>query len=201
MAKLCILNNYLRLMAEYYNVQKFKINEDKTALMINSKPRFRDEYKDIKIETAENFDDVYQSEVITILGYKINKRGTMDTQIAKTVGECHSKLNLADKQRKYLCTATRARFVTSVIISRINYILPFVSGETEICKRMIVKLMNRSARFIRNDYCFKERLSSIYKSIGLKQPDDMINQSSAKFIHKILYNEKPKQIYKLIKQP
>ena len=134
-------------------------------------------------------------QTIKVLGFLIHKRGSMDSQVSKTVGECHGKLNLAEKYKKYLSPVMRTRFIHSIIISRLNYILPFVSGETEVCKSMITKLLNRSARFIRNDYCFMERLSSIYKSVKLKPPGDMINESSAKFIQKVVYHEKSEQTY------
>ena len=95
-------------MAEYYNIKKLMINKEKTAILINSKPRFKEDYKEILIETGEKFDDVNQSETIKILGYQMNKRGSIDSQVAKTIGECHSKLNLADKNRNYLSTTAQA---------------------------------------------------------------------------------------------
>ena len=67
--------------------------------------------------------------------------------------------------------------------------------------KVITKLINRCATFIRNDYCVMERLSSIYKSVGMKPPEEMINESSAKLIQKIVYHGKPEQIFNLIKKP
>ena len=34
------LNNYIKIMSIYYNSQKLKINEDKTALMLISQPKY-----------------------------------------------------------------------------------------------------------------------------------------------------------------
>ena len=48
------INIYFRLMCKYYNINKFKLNEEKTNLMIVSQPKHPVNYKNAYIQTEEN---------------------------------------------------------------------------------------------------------------------------------------------------
>ena len=38
-------------------------------------------------------------------------------------------------------------------------------------------------------------------SVGWKMPEDILNEASAKYMHKIIYNKTPEDIYRMIKFP
>ena len=81
------------------------------------------------------------------------------------------------------------------------YNVTSLAGETEGNKQKIYKLLHRAARYVKADFCFKQSIRSIMTSINLKMPEEIIDEGSAKFIHKIISNEEPKEIYNLIKFP
>ena len=79
----------------------------------------------------------------------------------------------------------RQKFVSSYIEGRINYTLPFLTGQPEYVKSKIYTLKMKCYRFIRGSYCFREDIS----------------EAGAKFAHKVIFTETPSTIFKLIKPP
>ena len=79
----------------------------------------------------------------------------------------------------------------SQILSRIRYVAPFVAGETEDLKSKVYKLMKDSERFVMKSYCYKQRMSAIFKEIGWKDPEETVDECSALFIHKIIHTNPP----------
>ena len=185
----------------YYNLSKLKLNKEKTALLISSKPKHRDTYKNIKVETNDDETDVKQQNQVKILGFITNKRGNNDCQISKIVSEISNMFNVANKNRKYMNEKTRRAFVNSHIMGRLNYNMPIIAAGTNCQRARIVKLMHQAARFIRNDYCFRESIHSIMRSIEWKMPVEIIEEASAKYMQKVIYNKKPIDIYNEIKMP
>ena len=47
------INRYFKLLEGYYNLNKLKLNLDKSKLMITCQPRMRESIKDIKLITKE----------------------------------------------------------------------------------------------------------------------------------------------------
>ena len=89
----------------------------------------------------------------------------------------------------------------SQILSRIRYVAPFVDGQTEDLKSKVYKLMTDSARFVMKSYCYKQRMSAIFKEIGWKGPEETVDECSALFIHKIIHTNTPLSLYAEIKLP
>ena len=71
-----------------------------------------------------------------ILGYLFNGRGNIDNQVNKLKSTCHAIMYVANKHRTIMPQAAQKSYVYANIISRINYILPFVAGhKIEIHKK------------------------------------------------------------------
>ena len=134
-------------------------------------------------------------------GFLNNQRGSQDNQISKVVSKISNMFNIANKNRKYMNEKTRRAFVNSHVMGRLQYNMPLIAAGTQTQRDRVVKVINRAARFIRDDYCFRESISSIMRSVNWKMPNDIIDESSAKFIQKILYAEEPIDIFRQIKMP
>ena len=96
---------------------------------------------------------------------------------------------------------TRLAFANSHIMGRIRYHAPNLAGETEVNKNKIFRPIKATARFVRGSYCYMESIKSIMKSVGWKLPQETLDQSSAKLIHKVMHTKEPCDIYNLIKVP
>ena len=46
-----------------------------------------------------------------------------------------------------------------------------------------------------------ESIRSLMKSVKLKMPQDILDESSAKYLHKVLITKEPKEIYDIVKLP
>ena len=66
------LNSHFLLLKIYYNLNKLKINDDKTNLLLLNNPRHDKEVEDTKITT--DTDTILPKDKFTILGWTVNKR-------------------------------------------------------------------------------------------------------------------------------
>ena len=66
------LNAFFLLLKIFYNLNKVKINDDKTYLMFLNNPRHEEEVKDTKIITYT--DTITPREKILMLGWTVNQR-------------------------------------------------------------------------------------------------------------------------------
>ena len=195
------LNLFADVMAQYFNANMLKMNEDKTTLMISCQPKHENKVKEIEIENEDENENVKQQDQIKVLGYLTNRRGRNDSQVMKLVAETSNIINKAQKTMKYLNMKTRKLLMNSQILSRINYCAPLIAGETEEVKYKVYKVIHRAARFILNDYCFKVSISNIMKKVQWKMPKDMIDEASAKFTHKIIFTNTPAPLSEKIRPP
>ena len=194
------VNNFFKVLIEFHNANKLKLNEEKTTFLVTAMPRHQDKAKSIEIE-VENDENVKPSTQIKILGFLTNVRGKNDSQANKVIREMSHEINKAEKVKKFLNVKTRKCLMNSNIISRLKYNAPLIAGATEDIKKRIYKVIHRAGRFVRNDYCFMQSIRQIMKSINWKMPEEMVNESSARFIHRVVYSGKPKSINKKIKVP
>ena len=87
------------------------------------------------------------------------------------------------------------------VISRLHYFGVFIAGESQEIKDKVKRLINSAVRFIKDDYCFRMRMSLIYKEIGWKEPEEIVETCSAVFLHKIIATKTPKSLYDCIRFP
>ena len=195
------VNKFFMVLTSFYNLSKLKLNENKTALLIASQPKHKEGYRNVVIKTKEEEDDVEQKSQVKILGFLTNNRNNNDSQISKLVSEISNMMMIANKNRRYMNDKARAAFVNSHIMSRLQYNMPLIACETDSQRKRIIKIIHQAARFIRNDYCYKQSIRSIMNSINWKMPDDIIDESSAKFMHKVMMSQKPMDIHEQIRLP
>ena len=93
-----------------------------------------------EIETPEETDNVKPQDQIKILGYLFNTRGNIDNQVNKLKSTCHAIMHIAFKHKKIMPQAARKSYVYAHIISRINYILPFVAGHNKAIHKKIMDI-------------------------------------------------------------
>ena len=111
-------------------------------------PRLLDKHKNIKISTAPNLPDVKPVEQIKILGYLFNARGDIVSQVNSLVSSTSALFHLASLHSSSMNYATRRNFVFAHIVSRLNYIMPFVPGHPIKVKKKVTAIWVRAAKFI-----------------------------------------------------
>ena len=182
-------------------MSKLCINEDKTTLLIFQKPKHEEETKDLEIETNDDKENVKPTEQAKIKGYLTNIRGSMLPQMNKIVSEVSYMLNTTNKMSKYLTFEARKNFVNSYVIGKLNYSLPLMCGQQDYIKQKVHTVLMRAGRFARVSYCYKESTDSILKSINLKNHEQLIAESGAKFVHKVIFHKNPVSILSKYRPP
>ena len=176
------IDNFLEVLKEYHNLSRLRLNEDKTVLLITSKPKHHEKFKDVIISDEDKNITVKQCSQIKILGFLTNKRSSGDAQINKIVRETSYVLNSALKNKQYLTEKARSALVRSQILGKIQYNICVIAGETKQNKSKIYKLLHKSARFIKGDYCYMQSIRKIMKDIKFKMPEEIISEGSANYI-------------------
>ena len=194
----CYLTDFYCLLFNFYNVNKLKINSDKTEILVTCKNHYRTLSDNITFD-ADGF-VINQSDHITILGYKILKKLQNDKQINLAIKSCYYKLHCLTQVGKYLNFKTRLQLTNSVIIGILNYGLPLLLCSDQ---KLLVKLNQviiKSARFVIGSYCFKYSYNDILKKLDWFSIYQLINIASVKLFRHIILTSKPQPLYVLVKK-
>ena len=191
------LELYYALIHSFYNANKLKINADKTSLLLIHKPKFNDFFKNFSFQ-ADRF-KIKPKRFIKILGSYIENGLKLNTEINKLVSCCHNRLNELSKVSKYANFETRLAFVNCQIISKILYMLPTYTNASIYLKNKIKKVVMRSARMIIGSYCFKKSTTYILNKCKWLTVQQLIDFSTVKLVHKIIYNKCPVPLYNCYK--
>ena len=111
-------------------------------------PRLLNKHKHIKIGIAPNLPDVKPVEQIKILGYLFNARGDIVSQVNSLVSSTSALFHLASLHSSSMNYQARCNFVFAHIFSRLNYIMPFISGHTKTVQKKVTAILVRAAKFI-----------------------------------------------------
>ena len=126
---------------------------------------------------------------------------SMREQANNLVMQVNHKLTAVRNVEKYMNFQTRLRYADSHIISLINYGMPLYINENQEIKQILHKCILRVGRWVHGNYCYKQSVKTIMKRLNWKIPEDQIDDSAARFFHKINITKEPKAIHDLIKQP
>ena len=98
---------YYKLIHNFYNINKLKINPDKTNLLLI--------YKDKYTQSLN-------------LGFYIQSDLKLDNEIDKLVSALHNRINTKRQISRYTDFKIRLKFLNANVMSKINYMLPFYSN-------------------------------------------------------------------------
>ena len=97
--------------------------------------------------------------------------------------------------------AARKSYVYAHIISRINYILPFVAGHNKSIHKKIIDLWVMAAKFIYGKNTRKLSHDKLFERVGFPRKSDLIECAAASWMQKIIFTLEPKMITELVKFP
>ena len=100
----------------YYNINKLKMNEGKTAMMIFTKEGSKVKDNDIELKDKEN-ETIKPEEQTRILGWIVNKRQRMDSQLEKTIKSVNLKLMKLKEYLPHMKLHTRKKIANSHVKS------------------------------------------------------------------------------------
>jgi len=189
------LTKFYRLLHSYYNINKLKVNSDKTKLMIGYKNKHKKELENFYF--FANNDKIINQKSMKILGFTLRYDNNMDTQIGKTCANLHYRLNNIRKLNVYTSFSSRIVFVKSLVIGKLIYAMPLYTQITKKQLSMIHKVIMTSGRIIIGNYCFKQSIRYILNKCKMLKADKLIAFSSINFINKIIFKKTPANNYSL----
>ena len=187
-------SDFLAVMDKYYHFNKLKLNPEKTKLMITK----TQDITKIKIKTPTG-ENLQEDKAIKILGIWKNKRDAYDTHIAKIKGIVIKKLSELYPYLHCMTLKTRRKIVYSKISSIVLYGIELFMGQSERIIEKVTALLMRCNRAIYLKDFFKVSNMRICKDISVDPPDVLIKKSGLKFIHKLIQNEAPAQLFSKIR--
>ena len=112
------INKFYRLLEAVYNINKLKINNDKTELMVICKAKHRKNTKNIQITASGH--KVKQVNKVKILGYVMQNNLRHDKHIAKVTSNIHHRLFNIKKLTSHTIIKSRQILTKAIVIGKLN---------------------------------------------------------------------------------
>ena len=172
------LESYFKLLLSFYNANHFKINPDKTNLLL-----INIYTKDFTFWAGNYL--IKTKKVIKILGIFIRRDLKLDTQVGKVCSELHNRIINIRNITKLSTVKARLNFLNAFIIGKLIYALPLYVGLPQTLLNKLHKVIMTTARTAIGSYCYKKSISYILdncKLLSIKDKNN-INKSILNFFH------------------
>merc|ERR1712240_591668 len=141
------------------NINKLKINSDKTQLMLPSKPAQHNFTSNFQFRANTHI--TQNKTYIKILGITIRHNLDMNTQVGNLCSNLSNRLYNIKKISKFTNFTTRLQFVKSLVIGKFIYCLPLFTQTSKSQQSKLHKIIMMSARTIIGNYCYKKSIGYI----------------------------------------
>ena len=146
--------------------------------------------------------DIYKivpKPTITILGFILSDSLKNDCQINSLASNLHHKMKTLRDVLKYASQKSRINFLNSIVIGKLNYLLPLLNNCSSSAHSKLHKIVMTAARTGIGNYCYKQSVSKILRQCKFMNIDQMIKVSCLKFAHSLILNRIPESTYNLLK--
>ena len=148
------LQSYFSLIYKFYNLNKLKINSDKTCLLIVNKPKLNQTLNNFSFK-ANQF-TIKRSKHMKILGFYISENLSLDYEINNLTSSLHYRIQEISKIHRYTDFKTRLAFMNSIVISKLNYMLPMYMTCNKNNVTTLHNTLMKAARTAIGSYCYKK---------------------------------------------
>ena len=194
------LDKFYKLLEAVYNINKLKINKDKTELLIICKPKFRK--KNTKnLQMTASGHKVKQVNKAKILGYTLSNNLNHDKHISTIIANINNRQFNIRKITHNTTVKARNILTKAIVIGKINYCLPLLCNarkaqltdlNTPITKSCRVIMGSRCPRWTNEKLLNKCRMPTVYQSI---------NNQALNYIHRLQSTKIPTALYNMYKIP
>ena len=185
------ISNYIAdfyiLMETYYFINKLKINDDKSEMIITCNNKLKAKSKSV-IFMANNF-KIKPKEFLIILGFRIQKDLNNDKQINFIKSKVTNRLHTLNMIRGFSDYKTRLKIANAIIIGSLQYGIPLFLNLTKEQLKTLNSLMIRAARIVK-----------MFKTLKWVSIYNLIQIGSIKLFNKTMMNPKPHVLKKFYKQ-
>lgn len=143
---------------------------------------------------ANNF-KIKQKPTIKILGSYVSNDLKIDNHLNNILKQCYNRIHMLKRITKYTDFNTRLKFSNAHVMGKLNYMLPLLSSTNKTQLKKVHKLVMFAARTVHGHYCYKTSIKNILSKLGWMSANQLIQWSSLKFIHKIIFSQQPNSLY------
>ena len=185
------------LLEAVYDINKLKINNDKTELMVICKPKYRKDTKSIKITASGH--KVKQVNKAKILGYTMLNNLNHDKHISTITSNINHRLFNIKKLTQHTTVQSRKILVKAIVIGKLNYGLPLLCNARQDQLTHLNTLITKSCRTIMGSRCPRWNNDKLLNRCETQTIYQSINQQALNYIHSIQQNKLPGAIYAMYK--
>lgn len=193
------LNRFYSLLEAVYNINKLKINNDKTELMMICKNRFRKSTKNIQMKASGH--KVKQVSKVKIPGYIMQSNLRHDRHIAHITSNIHNRLHNIKKLSSHTTIKSRTILTKAIVIGKLNYCLPLLCNAKKSQLAKLNTLVMKSCRVIMGNPCLKWSNSRLLNKCKMHTIYHMITEQALNYVHKIQTTQTPQALYNMYKVP
>ena len=191
------LKSFMKLLIHFYGANRLKLNDEKTQIML-LRSRFR---RCISIK-ASNGEIVWNIAQMKILGIHVNPNNNMLTHISIARSRAFHRMHELQPLLKNIHNIDQRRIIiSSQVISIIRYCSVLYCGQNQTVTSKFHTALMRMYRIIFNGCTYMTRCEKICSEVKMPMPKELIYKDAMIFIHRLLTDKKPKQLYSLIRIP
>lgn len=180
-------------MKNYYNINKLKLNSDKTKYIINCNKNAKNYIKNFKIKLDNEV--INPNGNIRILGVIFSTDNSFTTYCNDLIAQVNFRFINLIKVKKITSQETRLKFCNAFLLGKINYALMlFYNGRRQDIQKLHTMYM-KIARNCHESYPFKVTNSKVLAPLKWLKLEDLIKVRVLNFAHSVIINKKPESIY------
>merc|ERR1712240_711896 len=186
------INDFYRLLEVYYDINKLKINSDKSKILVICKPTLR--HMTDKIKLIASGHHILQSNFIKILGIYYTKTFDNTRNVNNIISKVNYRLNTLNNILSIAPYKTKVILCTSLLISIIRYGSGRLTTITDSQTTKINSIMLKISRKIMGIRSYKMSTLKIFEELNWLSFPQMIRYESTKMIYNINILSQPKSI-------
>ena len=191
------INDFYKLLETYYDINKLKINADKSKILIICKQIFRQHTDTIQLTASEY--TIEQSDHIKILGIIYTKVFDNTKQLNTIISKVNLRHNIIANILKISPIKSKMIIATSLCISIIRYGAGRMTSLNDNQITRINSLMLKISRYILGIKSFRMSTSEIFRTLGWHSYPQIIQYDSVRLIYMINNLSKPRALVNLFR--
>ena len=193
------MDKFYKLLEAVYNINKLKINKDKTELLIICKPKFRKDTKNIQMMASGH--KVKQVNKAKILGYTLSNNLNHDKHISTLTANINNRLYNIRKITHNTTVKARNILTKAIVIGKMNYCLPLLCNARKAQLTDLNTLIMKSCHTIMGSKCPRWRNDKLLDKCNMPSIYQSINNQALNYIHRLQSTKMPTALYNMYRIP
>merc|ERR1712240_481525 len=191
-------NAYFKLIESFYDINRLKLNPDKSRLMVVCRPNRRGEIRNFVLKAGYYI--IEQKEKIKVLGVLFTSGLSTHANISNIISKFNYRMYTMRAAFRFSNRNSKIIFLKSMVISIIRYCSPIlIDSEVKTLDKLQTQLM-KCTQPILGISSFKMSTLQIMAELRILTVHQMVMKESIQYVHNVLINKSPGVIFNLFCQ-